>query len=111
MFTPKAVVLADCFPARFAPVTQTKPKVLLPLVNVPLLEYTLEFLASQAVEDVSGCVPPRVCRAARHSCVTHAAADISGDVHKGRPNPGAPGEVRAPRRRVDGRVAQAIHVL
>lgn len=38
---------------RFRPITVEQPKVLLPLVNAPLLEYTLEWLASNAVEEVS----------------------------------------------------------
>jgi translation initiation factor eIF-2B subunit epsilon len=37
---------------RFRPITVEKPKVLLPLVNVPLLEYTLEWLALNRVEEV-----------------------------------------------------------
>lgn len=37
---------------RFRPITVEKPKVLLPLVNVPLLEYTLEWLALNQVEEV-----------------------------------------------------------
>lgn len=37
---------------RFRPITVEKPKVLLPLVNVPLLEYTLEWLALNEVEEV-----------------------------------------------------------
>jgi hypothetical protein len=52
-----AVVLADCFPERFSPVTLTRPKALLPLVNVPVLDYTLEWLASQCA-DVSGSGGP-----------------------------------------------------
>ncbi len=43
-------MLADCFPQRFSPVALTRPKVLLPLVNVPLLDYTLEWLASQCTD-------------------------------------------------------------
>jgi len=35
---------------RFRPITLERPKVLVPLVNVPLIEYTLEFLASNGVE-------------------------------------------------------------
>jgi dTDP-glucose pyrophosphorylase len=38
---------------RFRPITVEKPKVLLPLVNAPLLEYTLEWLALNQVEEVS----------------------------------------------------------
>lgn len=37
---------------RFRPITVEKPKVLLPLVNAPLLEYTLEWLALNGMEEV-----------------------------------------------------------
>ncbi len=37
---------------RFLPVTLERPKVLLPLVNVPMLDYTLEWLAASEVEEV-----------------------------------------------------------
>lgn len=37
---------------RFRPITIERPKVLLPLVNVPMLEYTLEWLAMNKVEEV-----------------------------------------------------------
>uniref|UniRef100_A0A383VLX2 Translation initiation factor eIF2B subunit epsilon n=1 Tax=Tetradesmus obliquus TaxID=3088 RepID=A0A383VLX2_TETOB len=47
-----AVLLADSFTQRFRPITVEKPKVLLPLVNVPLLEYTLEWLALNKVEEI-----------------------------------------------------------
>ncbi|XP_013418621.1 translation initiation factor eIF-2B subunit epsilon-like [Lingula anatina] len=47
-----AVVLADSFNVRFAPITHRKPRTLLPLVNVPLLDYTLEFLCSAGIERV-----------------------------------------------------------
>jgi translation initiation factor eIF-2B subunit epsilon len=38
---------------RFRPITIERPKVLLPLVNVPMLEYTLEWLAMNKVEEAS----------------------------------------------------------
>ena len=37
---------------RFRPITVERPKVLLPLVNVPMIEYTLEWLAMNKVEEV-----------------------------------------------------------
>jgi translation initiation factor eIF-2B subunit epsilon len=37
---------------RFRPITVERPNVLLPLVNAPLLDYTLEWLASNDVEEV-----------------------------------------------------------
>eukprot|EP00045_Choanoeca_perplexa_P008550 m.80064 g.80064 ORF g.80064 m.80064 type:complete len:690 (+) comp14533_c0_seq2:93-2162(+) len=47
----QAIIVADSFNSRFAPLTQTKPRALLPLVNVPLLDYTLEFLAANGVHE------------------------------------------------------------
>ena len=48
----QAVVLADTFETRFAPLTLERPRCLLPLANVPLIEYTLEYLANAGVQDV-----------------------------------------------------------
>jgi translation initiation factor eIF-2B subunit epsilon len=64
----QAVVFTDSYETRFAPFTLETPRVcimevllvlgancgqcLLPLVNVPLIEYTLEFLANAGVEEV-----------------------------------------------------------
>ena len=45
------MVLADSFNTEFRD-TLEKPKMLLPLVNVPMLEYTLEFLASSGVKEI-----------------------------------------------------------
>ncbi|KAK1830548.1 nucleotide-diphospho-sugar transferase [Podospora conica] len=48
----QAVVLADSFQDRFLPFTLERPRCLLPLAGVPVIEYTLEFLASNGVQDV-----------------------------------------------------------
>ena len=48
----QAVVLADSFASNFRPVTFTQPKVLMPLANVPMIEYTLEFLAAGGVQEI-----------------------------------------------------------
>ncbi|GLJ49661.1 hypothetical protein SUGI_1053580 [Cryptomeria japonica] len=48
----QAVLLADSFAQKFRPITMERPKVLLPLVNVPMIDYTLEWLASAGVEEV-----------------------------------------------------------
>lgn len=48
----QAVVLTDSFETRFMPLTADKPRCLLPLANVPLIEYTLEFLANAGVNEV-----------------------------------------------------------
>lgn len=47
----QAIVLSDSFQTRFMPLTSVKPRCLLPLANVPLIEYTLEFLAQSNVVD------------------------------------------------------------
>ncbi|KAL6773796.1 hypothetical protein ACKKBG_A22530 [Auxenochlorella protothecoides x Auxenochlorella symbiontica] len=47
-----AIVLADSFTQKLRPVTLQRPKVLLPLVNTPMLDYTLEWLAINDVEEV-----------------------------------------------------------
>jgi len=48
----QAILLADSFSKSFRPITSEGPKVLLPLVNVPMIEYTIEFLAQNGVEEV-----------------------------------------------------------
>lgn len=48
----QAVVLADSFAENFRPITFERPKMLLPLANVPMIEYTLEFLAAGGVQEV-----------------------------------------------------------
>lgn len=48
----QAVLLADSFSRNFRPITLECPKVLLPLVNIPMLDYTIEFLAQNGVEEV-----------------------------------------------------------
>ncbi|KAJ2751974.1 translation initiation factor eIF-2B epsilon subunit, GEF [Coemansia pectinata] len=47
----KAVVLADSFDDLFQPLALNKPRCLLPLCNVPMIEYTLEFLAASGVSE------------------------------------------------------------
>ncbi|XP_023537933.1 translation initiation factor eIF-2B subunit epsilon isoform X1 [Cucurbita pepo subsp. pepo] len=48
----QAVLLADSFTTKFHPITLERPKVLLPLVNVPMINYTLSWLESAGVEEV-----------------------------------------------------------
>ncbi|KAI9718150.1 MAG: hypothetical protein M1828_006848 [Chrysothrix sp. TS-e1954] len=48
----QALVFVDSFETKFVPFTTERPRCLLPLVNVPLIEYTLEFLALNEVEEV-----------------------------------------------------------
>lgn len=48
----QAILLADSFNQTFRPLTLELPKVLLPLVNYPMLDYTIEFLAQNGVQEV-----------------------------------------------------------
>jgi NDP-sugar pyrophosphorylase family protein len=48
----QAVVLADSFTKTFRPMSLEVPKVLLPVCNTPMLEYTLEMLANAKVKDI-----------------------------------------------------------
>ena len=45
-------MLADSFASNFRPITFSMPKVLMPLANVPMIEYTLECLAAGGVQEV-----------------------------------------------------------
>ncbi|XP_062221600.1 uncharacterized protein LOC133920954 [Phragmites australis] len=47
----QAVLLADSFTLKFRPITLERPKVLLPLVNMPMIEYTLTWLESAGVNE------------------------------------------------------------
>jgi translation initiation factor eIF-2B subunit epsilon len=49
----QAILLADSFNNNFRPISHECPKVLLPLVNIPMLDYTIEFLSLNGVEEVS----------------------------------------------------------
>ncbi|KAI5676430.1 hypothetical protein M9H77_07380 [Catharanthus roseus] len=48
----QAILLADSFATKFRPITLERPKVLLPLVNAPMIDYTLAWLESAGVEEV-----------------------------------------------------------
>ncbi|KAI0273684.1 nucleotide-diphospho-sugar transferase [Gloeopeniophorella convolvens] len=48
----QAVILADSFNKRFKPLTNERPKCLLPICNAPLLDWTLEGLALAGVQEV-----------------------------------------------------------
>ncbi|XP_071702394.1 translation initiation factor eIF2B subunit epsilon-like [Rutidosis leptorrhynchoides] len=48
----QAILLADSFTTKFRPITLECPKVLLPLVNTPMIDYTLTWLESADVEEV-----------------------------------------------------------
>lgn len=48
----QAVILTDDYETRFSALTTDTPRCLLPLCNTPLIEYTLEFLATSGVYEV-----------------------------------------------------------
>lgn len=48
----QAIVMTDSYQDRFMPLTLETPRCLLPLANTPLIEYTLEFLATAGVHEV-----------------------------------------------------------
>lgn len=48
----KAIVLAGGFGTRLRPLTCTRPKLLLPVCNKPLLDWTLERLARSGIEEI-----------------------------------------------------------
>ncbi|XP_034039331.1 translation initiation factor eIF-2B subunit epsilon [Thalassophryne amazonica] len=47
----QAVLVGDSFNRRFFPVTKDQPRALLPLGNVAMIDYTLEFLTSTGVQE------------------------------------------------------------
>ncbi|XP_061653733.1 translation initiation factor eIF-2B subunit epsilon [Phyllopteryx taeniolatus] len=47
----QAVLVADSFNRKFFPVTKEQPRALLPLGNVAMIDYTLEFLTSTGVQE------------------------------------------------------------
>ncbi|KAK0904350.1 translation initiation factor eIF-2B epsilon subunit, GEF [Friedmanniomyces endolithicus] len=53
--TLQAVIIADSYEDRFLPFTLERPRCLLTLANMPLIEYTCEWLASVGVEEVFVC--------------------------------------------------------
>ena len=48
----QSILFADSFMIKLFPITKEKPKVLLPLINIPMLEYSLETLAISGVAEV-----------------------------------------------------------
>ncbi|KAL5713419.1 hypothetical protein ACHQM5_015493 [Ranunculus cassubicifolius] len=48
----QAILLADTFAQQFRPITLERPKVLLPLVNIPMIDYSLAWLESAGIGEV-----------------------------------------------------------
>ncbi|KAJ6651969.1 hypothetical protein lerEdw1_015866 [Lerista edwardsae] len=47
----QAVLVADSFDRRFFPISKDRPRALIPLANVAMIDYTLEFLTATGVEE------------------------------------------------------------
>lgn len=47
----QAVIFAESFDAKFGPLTLSTPKTLMPLVNRPMLAYTLDMLARSSIQE------------------------------------------------------------
>ncbi|PAA48244.1 hypothetical protein BOX15_Mlig029426g2 [Macrostomum lignano] len=65
----QAVVLADSFNSRFAPVARSLPRALFPLAGVPLIDYALNCLADAGVHE---CIV--YCRSHYKSLASHLAS-------------------------------------
>jgi len=52
----KAVILAGCLGTRLRPLTNKKPKPMLPLGNKPLLEHLIKWIRKNGVKDIVLCV-------------------------------------------------------
>lgn len=48
----QAVILSDTYETKFAPLTLDRPRILLQLCGTPIIEYTLNFLASNGIQEV-----------------------------------------------------------
>lgn len=48
----KAVILAGGFGTRLRPLTLTKPKPMIPLVNKPVMEHVVDYLVSHGLTDI-----------------------------------------------------------
>lgn len=74
----------SAFLQRFRPMTVEKPKVLLPLLNVPLINYTLEWLIASGVDEV--CILDEACIARpcmqQASCVCMAGCSRLQDAYR-----------------------------
>mmetsp|Transcript_3438 Transcript_3438/g.5066 ORF Transcript_3438/g.5066 Transcript_3438/m.5066 type:complete len:688 (+) Transcript_3438:19-2082(+) len=52
---PAGVILADSFTTEFRPLTLETPRTLFPLLNVPILEYIIEFLITSDIREIYIC--------------------------------------------------------
>ena len=77
----QAVVVVDNFEQTFSPLTLTRPRALLPLVNTPLIEYTLECLCAGGVQQaIIYCCSHAEQASAMNYCVLWAGLFLEGVV-------------------------------
>eukprot|EP00299_Pterocystis_sp_00344_P014627 c7257_g1_i1.p1 GENE.c7257_g1_i1~~c7257_g1_i1.p1 ORF type:complete len:643 (+),score=178.39 c7257_g1_i1:69-1997(+) len=48
----QGVIVADSFRKTFIPMSESLPKALFPLVNIPMIEYAIEFLAGNGIQEI-----------------------------------------------------------
>ena len=78
----KALILAGGFGTRLRPLSCTRPKLLFPIANKPLLDLTLERLASNGVDEVILAVNfmadalEKYCGKSRHGIRLHYSRDL-----------------------------------
>jgi mannose-1-phosphate guanylyltransferase len=89
----RAVVLVGGFGTRLRPLTDTRPKQMLPIVNRPMIEHVVDHLADHGIDDVvlslgyrpdgfTGAYPEGICRRARlHYAVEPEPLDTAGAIH------------------------------
>ena len=77
----QAIVMGDSFEHKFKPMSQERPKSLFPLVNVPLLFYTLEFLAHNNVNQVI-LVTTHESRVFKNACNIIKEAHMVGNMKR-----------------------------
>lgn len=68
----QAVILADAFSHRLDPLTSNRPACLLPLCNVPLLDWTLENLALAGVDEIFILASRFTDQIKKHMAACHA---------------------------------------
>eukprot|EP00636_Phaeomonas_parva_P006031 CAMPEP_0118868664 /NCGR_PEP_ID=MMETSP1163-20130328/12142_1 /TAXON_ID=124430 /ORGANISM="Phaeomonas parva, Strain CCMP2877" /LENGTH=775 /DNA_ID=CAMNT_0006803407 /DNA_START=60 /DNA_END=2387 /DNA_ORIENTATION=- len=73
----QALLLADSFTRTFRPVTLERPKVLCPLACVPMLDYTIEFLAAAGVQELFIVCANKAERVKQHVRRTQFPSSIS----------------------------------
>jgi len=80
--TLQGLIIADNFSSAFCPLTSSLPQALLPLANIPLIDYSIEFLARNKVKKVTvvctehlEAVEAHVAKVRVKGCKVHCFAD------------------------------------